>query len=484
MLNSIRKFSKTIYAKILMGVIIIPFVFWGMGDVFGGGSKNTIATINKEKISVQEYINYIRSLNLENVNLVKNPKLFENILSSLIGQKIILSQSQKIGINISDNSLAKIIKNQEIFMKDKKFSRTEYEKFLITNNLNAIDFERNLKKQEIKRLLLTYIGGGVKSPIFKVERIYNDENQSRIVKFLNLKSVYSKNMDFTEKDINDYFQNNKNKFKKEYRTIQYLEINPKNLLGNNEFNDLFFKKLDEIEDLIINETPLSEISEKYKLKISKNIQIDINGVGKDGIEKNIKKLGLIEDIFNIKEKNKISLFSNKNNYFAVQLNDINNILPEKDFTIFKDEIKTILSRKYALENNFLFFKEINTGIFNLNSFSNLSKKNDIPIKIIKINSIKDEKIFNKKIISEIYQLQENSFGVISDGNFKDNYLVYIDKVENKKISSNDINYNQYLLKTNRELNSLIFNTYDTHVNNTSKIVINQNSLEQVKNSYR
>ena len=39
-------------------------------------------------------------------------------------------------------------------------------------------------------------------------------------------------------------------------------------------------------------------------------------------------------------------------------------------------------------------------------------------------------------------------------------------------------------KTNRELNSLIFNTYDTHVNNTSKIVINQNSLEQVKNSYR
>ena len=31
-------------------------------------------------------------------------------------------------------------------------------------------------------------------------------------------------MDFTEKDINDYFQNNKNKFKKEYRTIQYLEI--------------------------------------------------------------------------------------------------------------------------------------------------------------------------------------------------------------------------------------------------------------------
>ena len=35
-------------------------------------------------------------------------------------------------------------------MKDKKFSRTEYEKFLISNNLTAPLFETNVAEQEKK----------------------------------------------------------------------------------------------------------------------------------------------------------------------------------------------------------------------------------------------------------------------------------------------------------------------------------------------
>ena len=45
MLSSIRKFSKTIYAKVLLGIVVIPFVFWGMGSNFIGGSKNVIVVI-------------------------------------------------------------------------------------------------------------------------------------------------------------------------------------------------------------------------------------------------------------------------------------------------------------------------------------------------------------------------------------------------------------------------------------------------------
>ena len=41
MLGSLRTFTSSIYAKILMGIIIIPFVFWGMGSSFVGGNKNT-----------------------------------------------------------------------------------------------------------------------------------------------------------------------------------------------------------------------------------------------------------------------------------------------------------------------------------------------------------------------------------------------------------------------------------------------------------
>ena len=59
MLRALRKYSSSIYAKILLFIVAIPFVFWGMGPVFQGGKQNTIAEIENEKISTEEFVNYI-----------------------------------------------------------------------------------------------------------------------------------------------------------------------------------------------------------------------------------------------------------------------------------------------------------------------------------------------------------------------------------------------------------------------------------------
>ena len=78
MLNSIRKFSNTLWAKILLCIVIVPFVFWGMGNVFSGGNKNIIAKINNKKISTQDFMNHINKLKVFNPELsVKNVGLWK-----------------------------------------------------------------------------------------------------------------------------------------------------------------------------------------------------------------------------------------------------------------------------------------------------------------------------------------------------------------------------------------------------------------------
>ena len=52
MLNKLRNFSKGKLAGVLVGIIIIPFVFWGMGSVFSGGNTNSVAKLNKYNISL------------------------------------------------------------------------------------------------------------------------------------------------------------------------------------------------------------------------------------------------------------------------------------------------------------------------------------------------------------------------------------------------------------------------------------------------
>ena len=55
MLGKLRSFSKGKLAAVLVAIIIIPFVFWGMGSVFSGGNTNSIAKINSYNVSTKDF---------------------------------------------------------------------------------------------------------------------------------------------------------------------------------------------------------------------------------------------------------------------------------------------------------------------------------------------------------------------------------------------------------------------------------------------
>ena len=98
MATSIGKLSKSFFIKLLVGIIILPFVFWGMGDVFRGGNQNVIATIDSKKVSTQEFMTYLNNSNLDKdqiKNLAKS-NLMNQILSEFIGKKVMAAAAQNL----------------------------------------------------------------------------------------------------------------------------------------------------------------------------------------------------------------------------------------------------------------------------------------------------------------------------------------------------------------------------------------------------
>ena len=61
-----------------------------------------------------------------------------------------------------------------------------------------------------------------------------------------LNDVFKKNINFSENQIKSYFENNKDQYQETYKSIKLIELTPKKLIGNDDFNDNFFKKIDEI----------------------------------------------------------------------------------------------------------------------------------------------------------------------------------------------------------------------------------------------
>jgi len=235
MLTSIKKATSSFFTKVLIGLIILPFVFWGMGDVFRTGNQNVLVNIDAEKIGVQNFVNYLSQLNLtdeQRKNLSKTD-LLDRILSDYIGKKIIAMEIETGGVKLSNNSLKEIITSDETFKKDNQFSRTEYEKFLLENRMSPTMFEQNISEQEKKRQLLTYLSEGINLPNFLINKEFQNENQNKTIQYLELDDLY-KNKKFTDEEIKKIYDENKQFLVREFKKINFVELLPSNLTGQPE----------------------------------------------------------------------------------------------------------------------------------------------------------------------------------------------------------------------------------------------------------
>ena len=484
MATSIGKLSKSFFVKLLVGIIILPFVFWGMGDVFRGGNQNVIATIDSKKVSTQEFMNYLNLLNL-NENQIKNVQktdLIEKILSEYIGRKVMALEIEESGINISDNSLRDIIKNDKSFFKDNKFSRTEYEKFLLTSNITAPTFEQNIVEQESRRQFLSSLAGGITIPVILVENAFNKENQTKTIKYIDLEKYYLTKKPSQEK-IKELYEKNKDFFIEEFKSIQYAEITPQIISGNEEYDKAFFKKLDSLENKILDGQSFTESARENNLKI---ITIkSVNGNKKDKNKKNIINLSdnLFKKIYQIKKEKSPVVIEIDSKYFLAEIKTIErNNRSMNDPEVLK-AINAQLNFQYKIENNTSIVKDISVGGFDKVKMEKFSNENNLEIKEYKISSLKQNEIFTENIIKRIFSTKDGEIDLITNSALTKNFLVLGIKTEYKKIEKNSVEFEKYEAKARLNLINKIYKTFDENLNERYKVELNKKTIDRVKNSF-
>ena len=475
MLNKIRSFSKTFFAKILLVIIIIPFVFWGMGGVFNTGNTNNIVKINNYSISTQDFIDHLNASNLNSDQIKENidNNVLEEALGKLISRTLLQMEIEDLNISISEKSLIEQIKKNKNFSgDDNKFSRVKYEKFLLSNNLNAPDFEKRLKENELQKKLFSYISGGIKSPFFMTNNIYKKQTKKINLDFINLENIYKKEKDFSDDEIKFFINENKDQLKEEHLDFTYIKINPQNLIGSEEFNELFFKKIDELENNILNGVPFNDLTKELKIQPIKRTNYTLNN----------KNNEIEEKIYQLRNKNKIQLIEENEFYVFFEINKINKVLPNLNDNGFKSKVTRILYEKGRYEFNHELLKKINNREFNNVSFTKLTNNNSTKIENIQLLSIKDDNKFNINSIKLLYAMPVNSFSLVNDD--KNNiYIARINKFFEENISKNSEQFRNYNNQANTKIRDYMYTSYDNFLNDKYKVNVNQKTLERVKNYF-
>ncbi len=476
MLNSIKKYSKTLFFKVLVGIIILPFLFWGMGDVFSGGSQNVVAKIDSEKVSTRDFVNYLNALNLNEQERKDLPKtdLMERILSDYIGKRVLFLELKDLNVVLADSSLKEMIINDKTFFKNNKFSRTEYEKFLISNNLSAPLFETNIAEQEKKRQLLSYLSGGIEIPNFLVQHEYNKENQTKEIDFINLKKFYNKPI--SEDKIKNIYNKNKSFYSETFKDFKYAELTPLNIIGENEYNETFFNKINLIENKVLDGVSIEQVIADYNLDVKSTGLI--NATENNKIEKELAK-----NFFKLEKENNLEFINFNKKYYVVQVSKVSQI--QKD--IKNKDVRNSIEAQIKIENkiteNSKLAKDITNKKFTRTQMDVFAKENNLIIETTTLTKIKDNETFSPGVIKRIFETDNKSINLITDNMLKDNFVIYVKETKLPKIKKQNENYDSFKLKAKLRLANDIYNIYDLSLNKKYDVEINDKTLNRIKSSF-
>ena len=471
MISSFRNFAKTKIAGVFIFIIIIPFVFWGMGSMFNSGNTNNIAKINNTNISTQDFMNYLNNSGVSQQvirdNLENN--VIEELLSGLISTTLLDLEIKDFDVHLSQQTLLKQIKSNKNFLDENNvFQRTLYEKFLLTNNISAPMFELRLKNRELQKQLFDYIGAGSKTPGILVKKKFEDDNRILELEILNLSSFYKPKEEFDDEEIIKFIDNNKDQLKRDYIDFKYTVINPKNLIGIDEFNQEFFNKIDEIEN-----------------KISQNMNYDtlVNDLNLASISFNnfspLEENQSVENKIYSLRSNKIDLVENGNEYILYSISKTEGKTPDINDNLVKNEILELIFQKNKFDFNKDLIEKIQNKEFNNDTFLEMSK--DLSENKT-INSIEDNSLFSQNSIKLLYSLPINSFTLVNDDN-NNIFLTKILKSETKSLN-NDESFNKYLEKQTASNRNSILKSYDVFLNEKYKVELNQQTIDRVKNYFK
>ena len=473
MINPFKNFTKKkIGGLLLILVIIIAFGFGGFGGGFSTGNQNNIAKINNTNITTQDFMDYLDESGLSQKVIKENidKNIIEELLSALVSMTLLDLEIKELDLTMTKDVLIKKIKNNKNFHDESGiFQRTLYEKFLLTNNYSAPMFEIRLKNNELQKQLFTYISGGTKTPEFLINKFYKEKNKKLYIDYISLDEFYKKPETFTDNEIKFFVDKNVDKLKQDYIDFSYVNINPKNLVGVDEFNQAFFDKIDDIENQISKNIDFKIIVQSLSMSptsVTSYINLDN--------EKTTEN-----KIYNSRN-DQIEILEDNGAYIFYNIDSLNTKLPSLEDNTFKKKIRKLLFQKEKYEFNKNILDKINEKKFNQAYFEKLAKSN---IEKIQLNSIKDDKKFEKNSIEILYSLPINAFTLIADK--KNN--VFIAKTVNYEevnITKNSINFDKISIEEEAQSKNTILKSYDLFLNNRYQVVVNEKTLDRVKNYFK
>lgn len=250
MLTAIREKTQGIFAAVIVGLIIIPFAFWGVNEYFDDTSNTIIAKVNDIEIDDNAYRNAIDGYRGRiDPRMLDNPLFKRQVAERLVQQALLRDALDSGGYAVSNQQLGVLIRNLPQFQVDGKFSDDRYRAALRARGQTVSQFEFAARQD---KLLDQIIGSFKDSAIVTADewnRVLSLWSQTRYAETIVIQPrKFLSSIKITESDIRQQYELQKDRYQEpEQLRIAYIRLNSKDLMRSFKPNEEDLKVLYEEE---------------------------------------------------------------------------------------------------------------------------------------------------------------------------------------------------------------------------------------------
>ncbi len=242
MLRGLRKASSNWLGKVVMaavvGFLVLSFAIWGIGDIFRGFGRSTVAKIGKTEITIEQFRTlyndklqqFSRQLGRPiSTDQARAMGLDRIVISQLISDVALDERARALGLNVSDAEVVQRITTDPAFLgPNGQFDRFRFEQIIRQAGYTEARFIAEQRRQMLRRQLATTIVSGSVVSKAMIEAANRYQNEQRSIEYLLVdRSLAGEVPSPTPEVLAKYFDERKVLFRApEYRKLLILALLP------------------------------------------------------------------------------------------------------------------------------------------------------------------------------------------------------------------------------------------------------------------
>ena len=222
----------------VVGFLVISFAIWGIGDIFRGFGRSTVAKIGHTEITIEQFRTlyndrlqqYSRQIGRPiSADQARATGLDRAAIRQIFSEILLDERVHALGLALSDAEVAKQITNDPGFRgPNGQFDRFRFEQIIRNAGYTEPRFVAEQRRQSLRRELAGTIASGLSAPRTLVEAANRYENEQRSIEYVLLDRALAGEIPPPPPEVlAKYFEERKTQFRTpEYRKLVIVSLIP------------------------------------------------------------------------------------------------------------------------------------------------------------------------------------------------------------------------------------------------------------------